>query len=101
MEIDPVFDIFREEAREHLGALEKSFLDLETAAADARRELINHMFRHAHSLKGDAKVIGLDDLRTAAQSLEDILDELREKPDSVDRATIDRGLKNFDQVRAA
>jgi two-component system chemotaxis sensor kinase CheA len=57
---DPILDIFREEARDHLGALEKGFLDLEaTAGAEARRALIDSLFRHAHSLKGDAKVVGL------------------------------------------
>lgn len=99
---DPVFDIFREEAREHLSALEKAFLDLETAeATDARRELVDHAFRHAHSMKSDAKVVGLNDLKKAAQILEDILDELRENPDTINREKIDGSLKQFDKVRAA
>jgi len=102
MSNDPILEIFREEAREHLGALEKSFLDLEaTPTLEARRELIDHLFRHAHSLKGDAKVVGLDGLKDTAQELEDILDELRDKPESIDRAAIDRGLRQFDKVRAA
>lgn len=99
---DEVFDIFREEAREHLGALEKSFLDLETAdATEKRRQLIDNAFRHAHSMKSDAKVVGLPELKNAAQKLEDILDQLRETPDAVDSEAIDRGLAQFDQVRGA
>jgi two-component system chemotaxis sensor kinase CheA len=99
---DPVLDIFREEAREHLGALEKLFLDLEAAhGVEARRQLINHLFRRAHSLKGDAKVVGLGELKKAAQQLEDILDELRENPEHIDRVVIDRGLSQFDLVRQA
>lgn len=100
--MDEVFDIFREEAREHLGALEKSFLDLESAeGVDARRALIDELFRRAHSLKGDAKVVGLNDLKAEAQQLEDILDQLRDDPESVNRETIDGGLTQFDKVRAA
>src|SRR5438552_2737272 len=100
--MDPIFDIFREEAREHLGALEKSFLDLEVAeAAEARKALINSLFRHAHTLKGDAKVVGLVDLQQTSQVLEDVLDELRSHPEKVDRAAIDRGLAQFDKVRQA
>ncbi len=102
MSSDPVFDIFREEAREHLSALEKAFLDLETAATtQVRSALINGLFRHAHSLKGDARVIGLGALKEAAQSLEDILEGLRNSPDKVERSTISQGLEMFDQVRAA
>lgn len=99
---DSIFEIFREEAREHLGALEKGFLDLETAAApDARRGLIDHLFRHAHSLKGDAKVVGLPELKVAAQNLEDLLDEFRDKPQAVNRSSINRGLDQLDRVKAA
>lgn len=102
MPIDEVFDIFREEAREHLRALETSFLDLETAdSVEPRSEVIDCAFRHAHSLKSDAKVVGLPRLKQAAQELEDILDELRENPDAVNREAIDRGLAQFDRVREA
>lgn len=100
--MDEVFDIFREEAREHLAALETSFLDLESATeVETRRGLIDNAFRHAHSMKSDAKVVGLPELKQAAQDLEDILDDLRDNPESVDRAAIDRGLNQFDQVRGA
>lgn len=99
---DEVFDIFREEAREHLSALEKSFLDLETAeTVESRKVLIDSAFRHAHSMKSDAKVVGLPELKVAAQKLEDILDELRDNPEAVDRSAINRGLAQFDQVRGA
>jgi two-component system, chemotaxis family, sensor kinase CheA len=100
--IDPVFDIFREEAREHLGALERGFLDLEALAeAGPRRAAIDSLFRHAHSLKGDARAVGLPDLQQAAQTLEDILDNLRENPDRVNQAVIDQGLAQLDVVRQA
>ncbi len=99
---DPVFDIFREEAREHLGAVEKLFLDLEAASTtEDRRELIDGLFRRAHSLKGDAKVVGLDTLKQLAQQLEDALDELRTSPDTVNPTAISQGLAQFDRIREA
>ena len=83
---DPIFDIFREEAKEHLGALEQGFLDLESAkATGVQRAGIDNLFRHAHSLKGDARAIGVADMQDAAQKLEDILDQLREHPEAVSR----------------
>ncbi len=102
MSNDEIIAIFREEARDHLGALENSFLDLErTESLEIRRGLIDNAFRHAHSLKSDAKVVGLPDLKTAAQALEDILDELRDHPETADSRAINRGLVGFDRVREA
>lgn len=99
---DEVFEIFREEAREHLRSLEKAFLDLETTGEiETRRGLIDGAFRHAHSLKSDAKVVGLPDLKVAAQQLEDILDELREHPEAIPAEAINTVLAQFDQVRSA
>lgn len=98
---ESVFDIFREEAREHLSALEKGFLDLEAAQAATRRSLIDSLFRHAHSLKGDAKAVGLLPLKEASQVLEDLLDSLRASPDETNPERINQGLSQLDQVRAA
>ncbi len=95
-----IIDIFREEGREHLSALEQRFLDLESAdTVDARQPIINDVFRHAHSLKGDARAVGLPELQAASQVLEDHLDGLREKPDSINRDSIDRGLAELDKIR--
>jgi two-component system chemotaxis sensor kinase CheA len=98
---ESVFDIFREEAREHLSALEKGFLDLEAAAAEKRRGLIDSLFRHAHSLKGDAKAVGVLPLKVAAQVLEDLLDSLRSAPEELTSEHINQGLAQFDAVRGA
>src|ERR1019366_1035672 len=99
---DPVFDIFCEEAKHHLGALEKGFLDLEAAALpEVRRGQIDNLFRHAHSLKGDARAIGLAALQEAAQRLEDVLDALRNTPEKVNRDVINQGLAQLDIIRLA
>ncbi len=98
--IDPILNIFREEAREHLRSLEAGFLELESTKDPIRRQdQIHAMFRHAHSLKGDARVIGLDDLQHVAQLLENILDRFRENPLAADRPAIDNGLANLDRLR--
>ena len=98
---DTVLDIFREEAREHLSALERIFLDLEAAPPEKRRGLIDSLFRHAHSLKGDAKAVGLLPLKAAAQVLEDQLDLLRSAPEEMTSKHISQGLLQFDTVRKA
>src|SRR4051794_3272355 len=96
---ESVLDIFREEAREHLSALEKGFLDLEAAAVEMRRGLIDSLFRHAHSLKGDSKAVGVLPLKQAAQVLEDLLDSLRNAPEEITSRHINEGLAQLDVVR--
>lgn len=98
---DPVFDIFREEAREHFAALEKGFLDLESADLQTRRPFIDSLFRHAHSLKGDARAIGVLPLQSAAQVLEDVLDAMRTNPGGINADAINKGLAQLDVVRKA
>ncbi len=98
--VDPIFIIFQEEAREHLRRLEQSFLDLETTAdVQQRRAIIDSLFRHAHTLKGDARVIGLEALQESAQHLEELLEQFRSDPRSVDEAAINEGLARLDRVR--
>ncbi len=98
---ESILDIFREEAREHLSALEKGFLDLEAAVAAKRRGLIDSLFRHAHSLKGDARAVGVLPLKAAAQVLEDLLDSLRSSPEEMTSGHINQGLSQLDHVRTA
>ncbi len=98
---DPIFDIFREEAREHLGSLERGFLDLESAEVQVRRPLIDNLFRHAHSLKGDARAIGVGPLQSASQILEDTLDAMRGAPEQINLELINQGLAQLDLVRHA
>ena len=86
---DEILNLFREESREHLAALETSLLDLESEdQAGSRRGIIDNVFRHAHSIKGSARAVGLTELQDFAQKLEDTLDELREDPQSVTKEAI-------------
>lgn len=102
MSTDPIYEIFRDEASEHLAALEKGFLDLEDAESpEAVRPIVDELFRHAHSLKGDARSLGLEAVEKSAQLLEDTLDSLRDSAEPVDRPTIDRALRELDAVRHA
>jgi two-component system chemotaxis sensor kinase CheA len=102
MSTDPIFDIFRDEAHEHFAALEQGFLDLEAATSpDARRPIVDELFRHAHSLKGDARSLGFEAMEQSAQQLENTLDSLRQETGRADQATIDRALRELDAVRQA
>ena len=67
---------FFEESAEHLAALEAGLLRLESAPRDP--ELLNGIFRAAHSIKGASSTFGFADVAKFTHGLEGLLDRLRE-----------------------
>jgi two-component system chemotaxis sensor kinase CheA len=67
---------FFEEATEGLTRIESSLLELDTLAGDPH-ELINDVFRAAHSIKGGAATFGLTTVAELAHVAETLLDRLR------------------------
>lgn len=67
---------FFEEAAEHLTALERGLLRLEGAPQDP--ELLNSIFRAAHSIKGASATFGLEEVARFTHGMEGLLDQLRE-----------------------
>lgn len=64
---------FQVEAGEHLQAMGSGLLELEqTADTERQREIIATIFREAHSLKGAARAVNLDQIESICQSLESV-----------------------------
>ena len=64
---------FRVEAAEHLQDIGTGLLELEKAAApEQQRQLIETVFRAAHSLKGAARAVNSMETESLCQSLEDL-----------------------------
>ena len=63
--------LFLEESGEGLTAMESGLLNLRTDAPDL--EVINMVFRAAHSIKGAARMVGLDAPVALAHAMEDVL----------------------------
>lgn len=68
--------VFFQECEEHLGELEAGLLAIQKGEADS--ELLNSVFRAAHSIKGGAAAFGLDDLVQFAHGFESALSEVRD-----------------------
>ncbi|PKN09130.1 MAG: chemotaxis protein CheA [Deltaproteobacteria bacterium HGW-Deltaproteobacteria-8] len=78
IETDPeVLAAFAEEAAERVGALEAGLLELERLPHAPQGDLLNAVFRDAHSIKAGANLLHLRNLETAAHRLENVLDSLR------------------------
>lgn len=66
-----MFDLFREEARTHGAAISRGLVQLEATPGD--EELIASLMRAAHSLKGAARIVGIDLAVEVAHAMEDAM----------------------------
>jgi len=81
--VDPLqqrlLKIFAGELEERVASLNRDLLALEKdPAPGARRDLLEALFRGAHSLKGAARSVGIGEIESACHWLEDILRSIRE-----------------------
>ncbi|MCS6840804.1 MAG: hybrid sensor histidine kinase/response regulator [Roseiflexus sp.] len=85
-----VFAAFCEEQAEHRTAIASLLLELEQHPdhPDAR-EMIDRLFRAAHSLKGGARAAGLPDIERIAHAMEDLFAALRHRQASITPAFCD------------
>lgn len=71
---------FSLEAEERLKAMLSLLLVLEgSPGADERQDLVETLFREAHSLKGAARAVNLSPIESICQSLEDVLAGLKNR----------------------
>ncbi|MEM7724954.1 MAG: Hpt domain-containing protein, partial [Cyanobacteria bacterium P01_A01_bin.45] len=71
-----ILGYFIEEARDHLNTIEQGLLNLQGTLDDS--EMINEVFRAAHSVKGGAAMLGLGSIQKASHRLEDCFKLLKE-----------------------
>ncbi|MFA6988912.1 MAG: chemotaxis protein CheA [Candidatus Gastranaerophilaceae bacterium] len=75
MELDKYLGIFIDESKENLQKLNESLLLLEKNSEDL--EILNDIFRVAHTLKGMSRTMGYNDLADLTHNMENVLDPLR------------------------
>jgi len=75
MDMEQYMGIFADEAKEHLQNLNDYILELEKD--HDRKDLLNEIFRSAHTLKGMAGAMGFEKMATLTHEMENVLDELR------------------------
>src|SRR6185437_11461045 len=98
LDLTQFHDAFFEESFEALDSMESALLKLDVGSPD--KELINTIFRVAHSIKGGSATFGFSDIASFTHSLETMLDELRSGTMQVTLAMSDLLLKSVDVMRA-
>ncbi len=95
MTSDP-YRYFRVEAHELLDRLGQGVLNLEKGAPTA--QLVQELLRHAHTLKGAARVVKQPTIAEEAHAIEDALAPLRAGGVAASRPDIDGILGHLDQI---
>ena len=95
---EAVLSSFLAETQDGLDLMEQSLLAMESSSGGA--ELLDDIFRVAHTLKGNATSLEFDDLKGFAHATEDLLDVLREQNTDISAAVISLLLRAVDELRA-
>ena len=93
-----IMGYFIEEAKDHLNTIEQGLLSLQSTMEDS--EMMNEVFRAAHSVKGGAGMLGINSIHRTAHRLEDCLKVLQESPVKVDSQLESLFLQVFDTLEA-
>ncbi|MBD2306224.1 response regulator [Chroococcidiopsis sp. FACHB-1243] len=94
-----ILGYFLEEASDHLNTIEQGLLNLQSTLADS--EMVNEIFRAAHSIKGGAAMLGLNSIQRTAHRLEDFFKILKECPSIQIEQTLESlFLQVFDNLKA-
>ncbi|MCC6677741.1 MAG: hybrid sensor histidine kinase/response regulator [Phycisphaerales bacterium] len=91
-----LLDLFKLEAEAHCAALSEGLLAMEKAPDD--RSIVEPLMRAAHSIKGAARIIGLDAIVSLAHAMEDCFLAAKAGHEALSPARVDQLLKAVDIV---
>lgn len=89
--------LFKQESQEHLDTLERGILSLKKDSS--QMELLEEMMREAHSLKGAARMLDLQEIESYCHTLESILREQFTSQKEFDPNSAEKVLKAVDKLR--
>ena len=92
--MNPILEQFLTEARDNLDYLDSHLKELK----DGDEEVINALFRAAHTLKGGAGLVGLNHIKEITHAAEDLLDAYRNKKIKYSDKMLDVLYDAFDEV---
>lgn len=97
LDMSQYLGIFLDEAEEQLQQLDEAIVLLEQEPDN--RELLNKIFRIAHTLKGSSASMGFEKMATLTHRMESVLDALRQEKLIVNANIIDLLLACLDKLR--
>jgi len=89
-----IFTIFKEESKEHIQKLNEGFLSLEKEPNQP--PLLSELFRHSHSVKGSARMMGFSSIEKVAHAIETILGKIQKGEKKVERDVMEALYRGVD-----
>lgn len=96
MDMSQYQELFFEEAFEHLQALNQNLLALESNPE--RLELLDNIFRAAHTLKGMSATMGYDTIAKTTHNMENLLERLRERQEDMSGENFNKLFRSADII---
>jgi two-component system, chemotaxis family, sensor kinase CheA len=96
---DDLLKEFINESRDHLATIEADLLIIEDGGANIDENLVNKVFRAAHSIKGGSAFFGLNKVKELAHKAETVLDMLRSRKMPPNAEVTNVLLAAFDRLR--
>ncbi len=96
MEMNQYLDMFIEESKENLQAINKNLLVLESEPSNIN--VVQEIFRSAHTLKGMSATMGFEDLANLTHELENVLDLVRNAKFTLDSDIMDVIFRAVDKL---
>ncbi|WP_079677978.1 hybrid sensor histidine kinase/response regulator [Planktothrix sp. PCC 11201] len=97
IEDDELREVFKTASEEHLQNLDEGLLYLEKNPNDAAK--LEELLREAHSLKGDAGMLGVKDVATLSHQIEHLLGGLKRQETTLTVDLVDRISYGIDAIR--
>lgn len=97
MDTSEYIALFLEEAGEQIDILEQDILQLEQSPS---QEILNEIFRAAHTLKGSSRAMGFTAMGELTHAMEDVFDALRKGEISVSTEMVNRLFDALDTLKA-
>jgi len=98
MDMAQYLDIFVEESRENLQNMNQALLELEKNQDDM--ELLDEIFRIAHTLKGMSRTMGFDHVGNLTHEMENLLQSLKEQTIHMGPKVINVLFEAFDRLES-
>jgi two-component system chemotaxis sensor kinase CheA len=95
---DETLCMYVQESKEHLENIETDLLEIEQQGEALDEELVNRVFRAAHSIKGGGGFLNLINIKDLAHKIENVLDMIRHRQLAPSAEVISIALEAFDHL---
>ena len=97
IEDDELRELYKVASTDHIEKIETGLLHLEKYPSDQAK--LDELLRATHSLKGDSRMLGVEEAEMLVHQMEDLLNEVKESQGLVSEALCDRLYQGIDAVK--